>query len=317
MLKDNMTRPLVRQFLADSEREFSRRVEELSEGVASYEIAVSAHEYIKLRSEIRDGHILFDFTGTTPGQTIFMTDSAIMGAAIGTFLSLLNQPIPVNTGVLSRFEIKSPKGSLVNSAFPHPLYLGHTDGLNLLANAIALCLGKIDPKLSWAASGPSHCSLEVRLQGRPPLPFSLPVGIGATQTSAGIDGAYVWRRLSKQDSIELIEKSFPVQFVHVAFRANSGGPGQHPGGRGVATTVKLCEDAEIGWNFLEPPHKPEGVAGGKSAQGPEIVIHTADGRTKTALPSSGERKLRRGDMITLLSAGGGGYGAPEAAKLDT
>jgi len=308
--KEYMSRTALRQFLSESGKEFGRIIDELSVGVGTYELGISPNETIKVRAEIHEGQVFFDFTGTTAGQNVFMTDSATMGAAVGALISMLGKSIPINSGVLSKIDIKSPKGSLVNSAFPRPLYVGHTDGLSLLANAVTLALGRIDQKLAWAASGWSHCAMEIRFQNGRHVGIWMPVGTGATRKAPGIDCVHIWRRLALPDSIEDGEKQFPVQVTHIGFRSNSGGPGKYAGGRGVAATVKMIEDVEIAWNYLDALHKPEGVAGGKSGQGPEIVIHSIDG-TKTSLPTRGRQKLRRGDMITILSPGGGGYGAPE------
>ncbi len=303
----NLTKGQIKNYLQDTEHEFSKRIDEFREGTGAIELQISPTEAIKLRAEHRESHWLFDFAGTTPGATLFMTDSATMGAAVGTVLGIMNLDAPINTGLLNRFEIKAPRGSMVNAAFPRPLYLGHTDGLNLIANAVALALGQIDTRLAWASSGPSYCSYELRFQDGRSFFDSLPVGGGASKKSKGSDGVYIWRRLPVNDSIEVCESEYPLQIVSAGFRASSGGAGLHIGGRGVAKTVRLIEAAELAWQFVSPIHKPEGVNGGKSALGPEMIVHFADGREQT-LAHSGRIQLARGDQFTVLGPGGGGFG---------
>ncbi len=314
---DLFDRANVREFLLNSEREFARQLEEISDGVGECDLDISDSESLHLKAEIHDGRVLFDFTGTTPGKNVFITDSSTMGAAIGTFISLMKRDIPINTGVLSRFEIKAPKGSLVNSTFPRPVYLGHTDGINFLGNAVSLALSRIDPKLGWAMSGPSHGSLEIHFKNGASHYFSLPVGVGATSHGPGLDGAYPWRRFVLPHSIELLERKFPIQFIHCGFRANSAGQGKFPGGHGAAQSFKVLDAATISWTFLKPPRKPDGMAGGKNSQDSEIVVQHVGSSSgpaagkKTTLPLFGKMTLSPGDIVTILTAGGGGYGVDE------
>jgi N-methylhydantoinase B len=305
----NLSRAQIKSYLHDCEHEFRKRVEEFREGTGQSELHIGPKEQIKLRAEVHEGHFLFDFAGTSPGESLFMTDSATMGAAIGTVLSILRLDAPLNTGVLSRFEIKAPRGSMVNSAFPRPLYLGHTDGLNLIANAVSLALAQIDPRLAWSASGPSHCSYELRFRGGKVFWDSLPVGGGATPKNAGVNAAFVWRRLNLNESIEQNELTYPMQYVNVGLRANSGGAGLRGGGSGIAKALRLLEDAELAWQFVSPLHKPEGLAGGKSALGPELKVKRADG-SEIDLAPTGRMTLQKGDQLIVLSPGGGGFGAP-------
>src|SRR5207244_1116039 len=115
----------IRSYLAATEQEFTRRIEDMGQGSSTYELDVSSNETIKLVAERFDGRLSFNFTGTSPGETLFLTDSTTIGAAIGTTLSLLKTDFPINSGVFARFDVKAPRGSLVNATFPRPLFLGH------------------------------------------------------------------------------------------------------------------------------------------------------------------------------------------------
>lgn len=300
-------RATVRQFLTDCEREFAHQLDEFSEGVGTSELDLSESETIRVKAEIHDGSVHFDFTGTTPGKSIFITDSCTIGTAVGTFISLFKAEVPVNTGVLSRFEIKAPRDTLVNSSFPRPLFLGHTDGVNFLANAILLALSHIDPKLSWAMTGPSYCAVELKFENESLYYASLPSGFGATNAGPGLDGAIAWRKFVFGHSVEEVERKFPVQFLHCGFRANSSGQGKFTGGLGASESLRLLEPAVLRWGYLKAPQKPIGLNGGKSGQDSEIIVQRASGQ-KTVLPFAGEMAMQPGDIITMLSAGGGGYG---------
>jgi N-methylhydantoinase B/oxoprolinase/acetone carboxylase alpha subunit len=210
--------------------------------------------------------------------------------------------------VFACFNVKAPRGSLLNSTFPRPVLLGHTDGANFLANVVTRALAQLDRKKAWASSGVSHMSYEIAFSQNRVWTDSLPVGAGATLNKPGASAAYVWRRMNCHYSIEDMETRFPIQFVNAGLRANSEGDGLQKGGRGVVRSIKILDAGELRWSFLSPPHKPEGALGGKSAAGPEMVLLKSSGE-KIDLPNSGQMTLARGDVLTVLSPGGGGCGA--------
>lgn len=304
----DLSRATVKSYLQQSEKMFVRRMEELGHGAASSEMDLSDNEMIRLKAEHLDGQFRFDFTGTTSGHSVFMTDWTTIGTTIGTTLAWMKEDIPINSGVFSRFDINVPRGSLLNSAFPRPVYLGHTDGVNFVANVVGRALAGIDRKRAWASSGHSHVSYEITFSDKRRFVDSLPVGAGASPKRRGMDGVNLWRRLSCQPSIEMIEEQFPLQFINVGFRSNSEGDGTQLGGRGVVRSLKILDAATLSWAHISPPHKPEGLEGGKSAHGPEMVLLKTTGE-KIELATTGQMQLQRGDVLTVLSPGGGGYGA--------
>jgi N-methylhydantoinase B len=304
----DLSKNKIRSYLQATENEFSRRLDEIGQGNSFYEYDISDKETIKLKTEHHDSHFSFDFSGTSPGHTIFLTDSTTIGAAIGATLSLLRDNVPINSGVFSCFDVKAPRGSLVNAAFPSPVYVGHTEGLNLVATAVTKGLAKIDKRKSVATSGPSHARYEFVFPDGSFFTDLLPIGGGAAAQTPGLNGIHMWNRLMPPGSIEMLERQYPMQIVNTGFRASSGGDGQYLGGHGVVRTIKLLVDAELRWAHIAPPHKPEGAEGGKAALGPELILQLPDG-TKEDLTTSGVRKILRGSTLTVMSAGGGGYGA--------
>jgi len=305
--KISLSKPQIKKFLQETEKAFVRKAEEITGGSQQIEMHVSPTEVIKLNLEHHDGHFNFDFTGTSGGQSLFMTDSTTISVVIGTTLALLNEDIPINSGVFACFNVKAPRGSLLNSTFPRPVLLGHTDGANFLANVVTRALAHLDRKKAWASSGVSHMSYEIAFSQNRIWTDNLPVGAGATLNKSGANAAFVWRSKNSRSSIEDIESRLPIQFVNAGLRANSEGDGLQKGGRGVVRSIKLLDTGELRWSFLSPPHKPEGVLGGKSAAGPEMVLLKNSGE-KIDLPCRGQMTLARGDVLTILSSGGGGCG---------
>lgn len=297
----------MKKYIQCSETAFKRRLDDMGEGSGFSELDITPNETIKLKLEHHDSHFNFDFTGTTSGETLFLTDSTTIGVAVGTVLSLLNQDVPINSGVYSHFDVKAPKGSLVNAAFPRPLFLGHTDGVNILANVIVRCMSQLRRKHSWASSGCSYCSYEIRFRHGRTFVDSLPIGAGASISGPGLSGIDLWRRVPTDLSVENWERRFPLQIINTGFRPESGGDGKHSGGMGAVRSLRVLEDATLHWAHAQPLHKPEGIDGGRSALGAEMIIERTDGQ-KEELAYHGQADLKKGDILTVLSPGGGGYG---------
>lgn len=309
--KFDFSRPTVKAYLKATETEFLRRLDEIGEGTCNLEIELSEKELLKLKAEHRDDHFTFDFTGTSVGEAIFLTDTATIGSTIGTVVSFLKDKVPLNSGVFSRFDVRAPRGSLVNSSFPRPMSLGHTDGVNFIANIVSRAVGIIHKKHLRATTGASHCSYQIEFRNKRVFADSLPFGTGGRLGRSGLNGIHLWRRFENNSSIEKWEKNFPLIFLNSGFRANSAGEGRYMGGLGIVRTLKVLEDAELSWNHIAPPHQPEGIEGGKSALGPEMILERANGE-KEELPPRGTRTMSPGDILTVLSPGGGGYGIAKA-----
>lgn len=307
--KLDLNKQNIKSYLQATSREFERRIEDLAEGSRSIEMAISPKETVRLKLDHIDGHFHFDFTGTSSGEDLFLTDSTTIGTVIGATLSLLNQSIPINSGIFSRFDVKAPRGSFLNAAFPRPLFLGHTDGTYLLANAVVRCMSLISKKHSVATTGASSCQYQVKFNDKSIFSDQLQPGTGGSAAASGSHGISLWNLNDSHFSVEEIERLYPLQILSTGFRAESGGAGRHTGGQGVVRRLKLLDQAELRWCFAVPPHNPEGAEGGKSALGASLVLHHADGQ-KEELEHSGVKQLKKGDVLTVLSPGGGGFGLP-------
>jgi N-methylhydantoinase B/oxoprolinase/acetone carboxylase alpha subunit len=288
-------------------------------GEARVDFDLGPKERLKLRTEITDGKVVFDFSGSDPGTNHHLTFQGTFGACAGALMAFLRKPIPLNSGTLSVVEVVAPKGSIVNANFPKPVSLGMTDGLDVIANLVIQCLSMIDKTHAVASSGSTHCAMEIRFSGGRRFYDRVHPGTGADAKKVGLDGHSLWWRALLSPSIEEIERRYPLIFESVALRANSGGSGLNDGGSGVAKTFRVLEESELAWNFTDSNDKPMGFAGGKSALGPEMLVIKAgkdkgpDGAPlageKIKLPARGEMKLQPGDRVSILAPGGGGFGA--------
>lgn len=262
---------------------------------------------VNLQMELNEKRLEFDFTDTSRSAKWNLTHGATLGACLVSTLAFLGKNIPINNGVFEALQVTAPEGSFVNARYPAPVFLGMTDGVNLIAHMVLKAFSKLDRRFHFAQSGLSQCSFEIEFNSESQFFDQLETGAPGTHQQKGIDGLNLWRRSYLQPSVEKIEKRFPLIIRSYAFRHRSGGSGEHPGGNGVTKVVEVLKEAQLKWMFSDLMDKPEGVAGGKSASTPEIHLQGQSVK-KEKLKEQGQIPLTTGTQVVIHSSGGGGYG---------
>ena len=107
--------------------------------------------------------------------------------------------------------------------------------------------------------------------------------------------------------IETIESTFPMRVTEYSIRRDTGGAGAHPGGDGLRRSYEFLVPARLTLMTERRRLRPWGLRGGSDAQpGANHVTHV-DGTT-AALPSKANLTVEAGDVLSVDTAGGGGWG---------
>jgi N-methylhydantoinase B len=308
----DLSKAFVRNYLKHTEKLFVETINEWPEGEETLEEYYSDKEFIRLQIQLSSGSVKFDFTGSSKGERLFLTDSATYGICVGALMSMFPRHIPINSGMLSRIHIVAPRGSIVNASFPQPVRLGHSDGALALRNIVYDTMGKLHSQLVMGRGASSNLKYEIDFGNGLFFSDSIPSGYGANPKRKGITydlSIYTEDRFR----VEKTESQYPIQFLQSSLRNSSGGEGQWRGGHGMTRSLKVLAPGKLKWSYLSPNRKPEGVNGGKSALPAEIiwVKNSSDPEkaVKTVLGFEGEQTLEPGDTVTFLSPGGGGFGS--------
>ena len=113
-------------------------------------------------------------------------------------------------------------------------------------------------------------------------------------------------------SAEDHESKFPVRLRQYVLRQDSGGPGKYRGGLGIVKDYEALVDCTFNAGMDRQLCPPQGVLGGGKAMGQRLVIKKPDG-AEAVLPSKvSDFSVKRGEIISFQTAGGGGYGNPSA-----
>jgi N-methylhydantoinase B len=131
-------------------------------------------------------------------------------------------------------------------------------------------------------------------------------GAGAGPAGEGLSGVHVHMTNTLNTPVEALEYAYPFRLRRYGLRPNSGGAGQHRGGDGLVRELEFHCPASV--TILSERRKtaPYGLQGGApGASGRNILIR--DG-VEQDLPGKVELQVKAGDILSLRTPGGGGWG---------
>jgi N-methylhydantoinase B len=318
-----MLRACMDEAVAASEARLRQKLRELPEGTYEGVYYVDddgvIDEPIKIVTKvtIADGGIHVDFTGTDPQRRspINATISSCESATYFAILSILDPTIPANYGVYKPITITAPEGTVVNAMPPAPV-VGRNAITHTIVNALTLALSQVVPeRITAAYYGMSNVHILSGNGGsdrRGWIFFDIEVGGGgARKTKDGLDCYSQGIHNLANTPIEMVETTYPLRFTRYEFLPDTGGAGEYRGGLGVRRDIEfLDENGSVNTQFDKFKVAPFGLFGGKPGATGRLVLNP-DGPAAVELPSKTvNRRLRRGDVFSMWTQGGGGYGDP-------
>ncbi len=264
---------------------------------------------IKVQIEVRKGGIKVDFSGT---------DSQVMGnincpipvtaaAVYYLFRSLLPDQVPSCAGLFRLLKISAPAGSLLNARYPAAVAAGNVETSTRIVDVVIGALSAALPDEMPAASHGSMNNLAMGARGEKnhwDYYETIGGGMGASKNSNGLDAVQTHMTNTLNTPIEAVEMNFPLRIKRYAVRSGSGGKGKHRGGEGIIREYEFLAPTMLTILSERRDHPPWGQAGGEPGQ---VGINYFNGRR---LPSKVELNVDRGDVVTIETPGGGGWGEP-------
>ena len=264
---------------------------------------------VHLALTVQGGRLRFDFAGSSPQQRTPINAVLQYTRAYCAFTTkcAFVPEIPNNEGLLRRIRVEAPEGSIVHAVEPAPVQSRHVLGM-VLQGAVFQAFAQCAAEATQADSGtppPEITFYGTRPDGTPFLTYEFANGgVGA---KAGADGRSTTSFPSNLANlpVEVLESIAPVRYLEQRLIADSGGVGLHRGGLGQRKTFQVLHPMMASLIIDRVHHAPPGVMGGGPGRGAAAFF--ADGRP---VSRKSVLALQAGDVFTIESPGGGGYGDP-------
>ena len=116
---------------------------------------------------------------------------------------------------------------------------------------------------------------------------------------------------TRNTPIEALERAYPMRVLRYRLRRGSGGVGQAPGGEGIEKDLLMLEDVTVSLITERRVSQPWGLeGGGPGAVGENWLLPGGDETNAERLLDKCTVRLQAGDVLRILTPGGGGYGVP-------
>jgi N-methylhydantoinase B len=269
---------------------------------------------IQVEIRIEKAKVSVDFGGSSPQVTgnINCPISVVAAAVYYVFCTLMAKNAPTCAGLFRPIALFAPEGSLLNACYPAAVAAGNVETSSRVVDVVIGALAKALPDEMPAASHGTMNNLAMgsREQGAEWDYYeTIGGGMGASSCSAGLSAIQTHMTNTLNTPIESLEMNFPVRINRYATREGSGGAGLHRGGEGIIREYQFLKAAQVTLLSERRIYAPWGLKGGEpGAKG----VSRLNGQL---LPPKIALEVKAGDLLTIETPGGGGWGAVKAVAL--
>ncbi len=262
---------------------------------------------------IRGDEAEVDFTGTSPQRpsSVNAPYAVAVSATYYVFRALIGEEVPSNGGILRSIHVTAPEGTVVNPLPPAAVAAGNVETSQRITDVLLGALAKALPNRVPAASQGTMNNVTVggwdAARGREFAYYeTIAGGVGASPGSDGASATHTHMTNTLNTPAEALEYAYPLRVLRYEVRRGSGGEGKRSGGDGVRRDLQVLGPARACILSDRRRLAPYGLDGGKSGQaGRNVLIR---GELKKALPGKACFDLESGDVLSVRTPGGGGYG---------
>jgi N-methylhydantoinase B len=268
---------------------------------------------IAVELTVGDARATFDLSGTGPevDAPLNAPYSVTLSAVYYAVRAMTDPAIPPNHGCYLPVEVVCPRGCLLNPTPPHPVSAGNVETSQRVADVCLAALGRAHPDGPLAMSQGTMNNILIGTEGVGAFTFyeTLGGGEGGSPWRAGMSGVHTHMTNTANTPVEALEAAYPLRVRRLGLRRGTGGAGRHAGGDGIVKEVELLAERAVLTLVCERRlGGPRGAAGGADgAPGRDALVREG---AVIDLPSKCKVALRRGDVVTVETPGGGGWGAP-------
>jgi N-methylhydantoinase B len=264
---------------------------------------VDADLPLRVAVSIAGDSIEIDFEGTAGAArgNVNCPLSVTRSASLFAVKTLLPADVPANAGAYAPVTVRAPEGSLVNAQRPSAVVAGNVETSQRIADTVLLALAQV---ADLPAQGQGTMNNVVLGTSAWTYYETIGGGQGASSRGPGPSGVHVGMSNTLNTPVEALELEFPLRVERSELVYGSGGEGMHSGGDGVVRQIRLLEPATLSLLTDRRRHAPRGAAGGGPGRPGRNLLNGEE------LPAKVTCVLRDGDVVTIETPGGGGWGKP-------
>ena len=278
---------------------------------------------IRAAVTVDGGRLAVDFAGSAPQvDGNCNAPLAVAKSAVYFVVRCVTDPeIPPNHGCYEPVSVSAPDGSVLNPDPPAAVVGGNVETSQRVTDVVLAALGEAAPERVTAGSQGTMNNLTIGARGGAAgdrgdgdgaaesftYYETIGGGFGARPDADGMDGVQVGMTNTLNTPVEALEAAYPLRVERYAFRPDSGGDGRRRGGLGLERRVRVETAATVSLLTERRRRAPAGIEGGEPGATGENLI---DG---DAVPAKATVDVVPGTTVTVLTPGGGGYGARASA----
>ena len=247
------------------------------------------------------------------GSINFIASDGALKAYFGQYFHQFDSSLLANHGLLAGIDnVKLRSGSILRPEWPAALGCrAHT--FTKLKSAVRAVVAQATDGNVMAGAAVyviAYWRMKDRSNGAWLLcTDGIAVGHGARPFGDGLDAIY--QRHNENYPGEFMEMEYPLRLERYAISTDSGGAGKYRGGCGVIRDVRLLADeGTFGLRVENNLFPTWGVAGGMGGGVSRVVLNPDTPGEREIRPFSDDNEWKRGDLVRIQTAGGGGWGDP-------
>jgi N-methylhydantoinase B len=245
--------------------------------------------------------IEIDFEGTAPQHEGNLNCPIAVTRSASYFVvrCVAAPDVPASGGAFAPVKVQAPGGSLLNAEPPAAVAAGNVETSCRIVDVVFRAFAQV---ADVPAQGQGTMNNVTFGNDRFTYYETIGGGQGACRDRNGPSAVHVTMSNTLNTPVEALELGYPLRVERYALRRGSGGAGARRGGDGVVRELRVLEDCRLSVISERRTHAPGGAAaGGDGAPGRNLV----NGEHVGAKLS---RDLAAGDVVTIETPGGGGYG---------
>ena len=297
-----------------AEVKMRRALANLDDGRYEFVDQLDEGAQIRVAIDIVADQARIDFSGTADvlPNNLNANRAIVTAAVMYSLRCLIDEPIPLNQGVLAPVELVVPAGMLNPPHHEDPTCCAAVAGGNVETSQriVDVLLG------AFGAAAASQGTMNNLLFGNDHFGYYETIcgGAGATASAPGCSAVQTHMTNTRLTDPEVLEFQHPVRVKSFQIRHGSGGMGKFVGGDGVIRSLEFLAPLRVSIiSQRRGPTPPYGLCGGQPADCGENRLVRAD-QSVQILANRVQIDVDPGDVLIVETPGGGGYGEIEDAS---